>query len=293
MTKNEWPTLRSWVLHHGDLVGFENLHVIDNSDEADSVEYIRRCIAKYGIAVNFSKKGMEDKDEELTSTALGMRSHCDFIFKLDTDEFLGVYKKADSTLRVDGAAFHAELRRLPLDGRKYLITYRKELLKQRACRDNALATGYEAIKAVGPYDPNPKIFYPARSVVSIDTGSHVGETTVDGVVMTAMAILHLHNKCYDVYMKNVREILLSRGQILANQTDKENFDALDRQKERFTVWCGIKSCHKAREYHAFLQGPEAHRRDYVASAAAGGDPQHAFPGLRDRVRRLQLKYGDM
>jgi hypothetical protein len=28
MTKNEWPTLRSWVLHHGDLLGFENVHII-------------------------------------------------------------------------------------------------------------------------------------------------------------------------------------------------------------------------------------------------------------------------
>lgn len=293
MTKNEWPTLRSWVLHHGDLVGFENLHVIDNSDEASSVEYIQRARDKYGISVTYSKRGMEEKDEELTSTALGMQPQCDFIFKLDTDEFLGVHQQAENTLRVDGNAFHAELRRLPMDGRKYLITYRKELLKQRVCRDNALATDFGPIKVVGPYDSNPKMFYPARSVVSIDTGSHTGMTTVDGLVKTNMAILHLHNKCYEVYMKNIKEILLSRDQISANQTDKENFDALDRQKDRFTVWCGMKSCHKAREYHAYLKDPEGHRRDYVAGAAGGGEPQHALTALRDRVGQLQLKYGDV
>ena len=50
MTKNEWPTLRSWVLHHGDLLGFENVHVIDNSDDARAADYLHRAIANYGIS---------------------------------------------------------------------------------------------------------------------------------------------------------------------------------------------------------------------------------------------------
>jgi hypothetical protein len=249
--------------------------------------------------VTFSKKSMAEKEKEITDVALSMRSQCDFIFKLDTDEFLGVYHETGDTLRVDGNAFHAELRRLPMDGRKYLIMYRKELLKQCVCGDNALAIEYNPIKIILPHDYSmtgeswPKLFYPSRSLVTIDTGSHFGQTTVDGILMTKMAILHLHNKCYDVYMKNLREILLSRREISASQTDQQNFEALDRKKDLFEDSCGMPSCHKAKEYHSYLRDSEGHRRDFLASAAVGGDPKHYFTALRDRVLKLQVKYGDM
>lgn len=294
VTKNEWPTLRSWILHHGDLVGFKNIHVLDNSDETASVAYLQQAARDYGVRVTRSKNDMSHKGREVTSTAVAMRSDCDFIFKLDTDEFLAVYRKADNAVLVDQGSFWDEVRGLPLDGRKFSIPYRRDLQKQVVCGDTALATNYDPVMEVPPELESPKLFYPARTVVLIDAGTHFGQTTVPGTIRTNLTILHLHNKCYEVYMKHMKAVLASRGEISESQTRQQQFEALDRKKDLFLHRCGMKSCHKAREYHAFLRDPVKHRQEYLDSAAGGGNASDAvFAGLRDRVMSLKQQYGDV
>ena len=44
LTKDDWPTVRSSVLHHGHLVGFEHLYVLDGSIESsEAVAFLQRA----------------------------------------------------------------------------------------------------------------------------------------------------------------------------------------------------------------------------------------------------------
>lgn len=47
MSRNEYPLIQSWVLYHGDRFGFENLHILDGSDDVKQIEFLKTMQVKY------------------------------------------------------------------------------------------------------------------------------------------------------------------------------------------------------------------------------------------------------
>lgn len=142
ITRNEWTLIRSSVLHHGDLVGFQNVHIIDNSDDI-ATDFLEKAASKFGISVTFSSIGLSDeKAHESTAAMLSKRHLCDFFFNLDTDEFLAVHSEATNTVSVDKNTFEQSLKRLTVDGHKYEISRRAEVMVQETCEDPVLATNF-------------------------------------------------------------------------------------------------------------------------------------------------------
>jgi hypothetical protein len=39
MTKNEIHLIQSWIEYHGEIFGYENLHIIDDSDDHRVLQY--------------------------------------------------------------------------------------------------------------------------------------------------------------------------------------------------------------------------------------------------------------
>lgn len=278
--------LRSWVLHHGDLLGFENIHVIDNSDDVRAVEYLRRSVSKYGMSVNFSTAGMMQLSDEMTKAALGMRSQCEFIFKLDTDEFLAVHNETDKSTMVDPHAFEEVMTSLPPHVEKFGIPFCQLMARQKTCDDPALATNHHAVTTGGP----PKHFYNSKMLTSIDLGSHVGATsTASKILSSPLLILHMHMQCYEVYIRNLKKALISQKLLSATGTDSEHLAALDLIKNK-VEWKSMANVHKAEAYYRYLQNPEEVKRLIIEQSQ--GYDQVVFTGLRDRVQKLMVKYGD-
>ena len=175
---------------------------------------------------------------------------------------------------------------LPVDGRKYIIPYKKSLLRQATCEDPALTTSYSP--PVLSHDL--KHFYPSQYVQEIDAGTHGGRTVVDGSINTSVAILHLHEKCYDTYMKNMKEALVSLEVISSTISDAQNLEALEKIKDKFQGGCGMIICHKAAEYYWYLKNPAKFKEGFAAKTAF--EAEDTYTALRDRVLRLGVKYGD-
>jgi hypothetical protein len=284
-------------MHHGDLLGFENIHIIDDSDDVLAVEYLRRSSSKYGISVDFTKAGMLQLEDKMTEVALDMRSRCDFIFKLDTDEFLGVHNGDGHPAQVDQPSFRAALSVLSSNAEKFKIPFSQLAGRQMTCGDPALATTFDGIRTDGP----PKHFYNSKLLTKIDLGTHRGGTTTSSVIHTSrFLIMHFQLKCHEVYVRNLKEALISQQVLPGNATDSEHLAALVKIKNKFTKGCGMSNCHKASAYYQYLLNPEEVRRQHSDQAPAGvlstglqDRPVGVlFTGLRDRMQKLMLKYAD-
>lgn len=124
MTRNEWPLIKSWLLYHGHLLGFENLYIIDGSTDTRVIQFLEQSVSNVGANVYFSKSNLVDLTKEVNDAFFRLRHTCDFLIKLDTDEFLSIYNATgDRSISIKRDDFASYLDSLPYDGHKYRVTY--------------------------------------------------------------------------------------------------------------------------------------------------------------------------
>ena len=283
ITKNEWPLIRSSVLHHGDLVGFENVHVINNSDDPVVINFLESAASRYDVSVTFTSFGLgTDLENEIATAMLSRRHLCDFFFKLDTDEFLAVHDDATNSVLVDKSTFLRSLQKLPVDGQKYEISHRAEVMAQDTCEDPALATNFHPLQIGGM----SKFFFFSKSLLMIDLGTHNGR--IDPALNQAHAhatdimLLHFNNKCYDTYIRNMKEALASQGIFSLSDTPEKIKVALEPYKDRFLSSCGMINCHKMADLYRYLNDPVEHSESYKTK-----DPEAiTITALRDKMLAL-------
>jgi Glycosyl transferase family 2 len=114
MTKDEWPLIKHSILYHGELVGFEHLHVLDGSSDPRSLEFLRYARDYLGANVIFTSTNLEGLAAEMSYLALRLASSGDYVIKMDTDEFLVVYKGDPTCDTVNGTQRDHVLRPAPL-----------------------------------------------------------------------------------------------------------------------------------------------------------------------------------
>ena len=61
MTKNEIRFIEDWIKYHGYLIGFENIHIIDGSDDQTNAHLVLRTttpsqVSSGGLILYFSHK---------------------------------------------------------------------------------------------------------------------------------------------------------------------------------------------------------------------------------------------
>lgn len=287
ITRNEWPLIRSSVLHHGDLFGFENVHVIDNSDDPIVIDYLEKAASKYDVSVTFSTVGLGDLGDEITTAMLSKRHLCDFFFKLDTDEFLAVHDEATKSVLVDKSTFLRSLQKLPVDGQKYEISQRMEVMVQDTCEDPTLATNFYPLDRSGHMS---KFFFLSKSLLMIDLGSHNGR--IDPAINQTYAhpsdimILHFHNKCHDTYIRNMKEALASQGIFSLSDTPEKLKVALEPYKDKFLNGCNVLNCHKMADLYSYLNDPVGHSKRYKKLSSDPMKGVTTITGLREKVLAL-------
>ena len=92
LTKDEWPMLKSWVLYHGNLVGYNNLYIISGCTESKPLQFLAQ-IKRIHPTINilYTQAGLDKLNKYIQSLFTQLRYTTDLITKLDTDEFLSLY----------------------------------------------------------------------------------------------------------------------------------------------------------------------------------------------------------
>lgn len=263
MTKNELELLEDWLKYHGYLFGFENIYVLDGSDD-DRVFAIYDRYKMEGLNVHYSSNGLNDLAKELTELMHAHKGTNTFLIKLDTDEFLAYTRNFESILRsrnniknpeicVDNfSQFFADL---PITGQRY----KASLTAWSIPRNGAVANVCRDLIEFTPLQfTQIKTFFHSDSFVSVDLGSHNGvSTNNEGVIDTALTLIHYHSVSVDDSARRARQVLISHKYISAEDSVVEQ-----RQKLRSvrSKGAGVLSYHKIDFYLEYL--------DYLE----GGDP---------------------
>jgi len=196
--RNEVACLEPWVRYHSYMVGYENIHIIDNASDDESVlakiaEYERLGIGVTRIppGTDLALRGRYTSD---VIQKLEAERDYDFVFPMDCDEFLSV-AKPDGTPSCDRQDIHNYLSGLLLRPGVYQIP-----------------GAYENINGVtGRFiwrDHYKKVFFSNRQCLNLDIGYHTGFPR-NGLPFWEVGIFYVHYQVrpYEMFKKMARQKL--------------------------------------------------------------------------------------
>ena len=288
MTRDDWPLIRSWVLYHADVFSGENIYILDGSSDERQLQFMRLAVQRLKVNYFRSSANLNTLEVLIQELFANLALSCDFITKVDADEFIVSLVREDSEvplLSIETGHVSETLDTLPLDGGRYKFTYFASSVPETGCTidsDPAHSTRYKR-----PTKLTAKTFFSARTVASIDLGNHQGvvkEPPFDrsSEHETDLAIAHHHWRCFASYYKNTEKAMISHGYINQNDTVSAKISSLES-----VISLGLHSNHKAKELLGILQqGPTAAEASYNARFSDLGSELFSFSGLRDSILRL-------
>lgn len=269
VTKDEWPLLKSWTLYHAHLFGGENIYILDSSVKPQAIRFLADAKKVLGVHVMKTKASLNNIADEMNNLMRSVAHSCDFITKLDTDQFIALHTETDGSHTYTTSGIIEYLDTLPMNGLRYRFGYALEVAgatgKCNAEDDPARMTMFRT-----PSSPAVHSFFAGYSFASTDLGNNFGKVvsppynTLDFVV-TQVSILHFHNQCYSVMLTNTLRTLLSHGYVKRgdNATDmvKKLEHLVGGHKGRD---CTVPNCHKIWAYLDHLYDATESRKKYLA-----------------------------
>jgi len=221
MTRNEIELIEDWLKYHGFLFGFENIYILDGSDD-QRVFDIYKKYKPFGLHVKISSTGLNGLAEELNLLMHEKKGLNNFLIKLDTDEFLSYslpVTLGDEITQVN--LFHNKFlsvsnfseffEALPITGQRYQASFMTWSIPKNSHVDNPAA---ELIEFTPIQPINFKVFFHSESFLSVDLGAHVGESTNnEGFIYTGLSVIHFHSTSLDDSIRRARQVLISHGYI--------------------------------------------------------------------------------
>ena len=273
MTKDEWPLLRAWVLHHAYLLGPKNVYILDASTDKNVLAFLDEA-SRLGVVVLRSTATLSDVSKEISDVIRNLRWSCDFFFKLDTDEFIATSMPSGEVgkrvITVDRDLLRQQLAALPIDGHFYYFGYMGAAAPHRNCAvdDDPVQVAHWGSAA----EPMPfhKVFLYTWTFVDATFGFHTAELrpeyNIAHVHSTSVTMAHYHYLCYERRVMVTKTVLVSVGVLRADDTAPQELvkmkqfevDSVNRTK------CIVAACHKGWIYYDHLMDPEGEREKYYA-----------------------------
>jgi len=278
MTMDEWPLLKSWVMYHGKLLGYQNLYIIDSSTDTRCTSFLRYARDILGANVLFSNANLNELESLLTDIGQKVSGSSDFILKVDTDEFLTVHDgngNSDATASgvleyLSGFAQNEThpLRLLP--GNARVGHEQKSIPSESVCEKDIHSTPDNFPLGEPQDDPHFKMVYDSRvHITKINLGGHNIEKSE---VTTQFNIIHYHSRCIEIELENTRRVLERHDFISPADSDEQVKVKLAKKfgcsTEDMCNTCpferGFVSNHKARFYLQWLDCKEQTKKEYYA-----------------------------
>ncbi|KAL7527693.1 hypothetical protein ACHAWF_002271 [Thalassiosira exigua] len=250
MTMND-PLIQDWVFYHGEMIGFENLYILDGSSWLEQIEFLETTRNKYGLNVIFTPANLNELEDEMNVIAEEIRFSSDMIIKMDTDEYLAFKTSPDEPFSSPFVVSqylskYSNVEPL-LTGAPARIGYiagsKPNLAICQNGGDENFAHFHWNEHEAGHY----KEVFDSRTVRAIDLGGH-GDGDVfyppfKDVPETAtnFSIFHVHNRCYRSMLEADEKALVSHGYIDASDSQEEKLKDL-QELIRTTSVCDAKTC---------------------------------------------------
>lgn len=186
MVKDEADIVREWILYHGNLVGFEQLYIVDNGSTDGTWEIIQSFIQK-GIHIfqeaDYRKKGI------IMTSLIREHSKRGIAYPLDIDEFIVYYDKSNRTISADKDTIMSYFYGLP-PSIVYKTNYIYNIINNPLGYNNALldsTSGYYS-----DYGKLAKSFFTSSLFTgTIDHGNHYPN---ESFMVTDLCLIHYHHR---------------------------------------------------------------------------------------------------
>ena len=198
MVKDECDIIKDWIIYHGSIFGFQNLHIIDNYSTDGTYEIIqsfKHLIYSYRFP-DYKKKG-------IYMTEL-IRTHCknEFAIPLDIDEFIVLFDKNNGTIRAKKEEILDCFSRLP-PYRLYKMDYiNSHTNKSENIRDTTHGE-YHSLGNVS------KVFF--HTHLFHDTLDHGNHFMSDDYRVSEICLIHFHTRNLNQIQKKIRNNIIGLG----------------------------------------------------------------------------------
>lgn len=196
MVKGEVDIVRDWVLYHGNLFGFNNLHVIDNFSRDGTYEALLQLKKDYGIHVyrlpDYKKKG------DYMSSLIKRFGENEFVFPVDIDEFIVHYDKSTNIISCDNALIKQTLETLPK-----ATAYKMNYIVTNPTRLEGFerATIESESGAYSDYGSMAKTFFHSSLFIGgLDHGNHFNTSNYH---LTTLCLVHYHCRNLEQMKKKI------------------------------------------------------------------------------------------
>ena len=254
MTKNEKYLIKHWIDYHGEIFGYDNLHIIDDSDDIDVLNYYKTI---ENLGITFYKNPLSNLNnlaDTITSVMHSLKNQCDFLIKLDTDEFIGRYDKNTNNISIDKEEILESINSLDINGNKYRILYYLDSAPRIHYTNPLESTTFHQPE----FRPNYKVFFYSHTFEYCDLGAHSGILVSgydsDNYNKSDLIVVHYHNQNVKQYVDNCKRACLSHGFI-------SEHDSTETQTTKLQNHMNGNSSHKAKAYYNYLTQP-SYKEEY-------------------------------
>lgn len=257
MTKNEKYLIKHWIQYHGEIFGYDSLHIIDDSDDIDVLNYYK-SIDHLGITLYRNKdSNLNNLADKITSIMHSLKDSCDFLIKLDTDEFIGRYYVNTNDISIDKSDILDSINSLEINGNKYRVLYS---IRSNPTKDLNDPLEYQIF--CNPYfEEGYKSFFYSQTFQYCDLGCHNGTliSPYNSSIYnkTNLVIIHYHNQKFEQYIDNCKRSVISHGVIFENDSIENQISkTYNHYMSKGNSW------HKSMEYNNYLVDPTFKQKYY-------------------------------
>jgi hypothetical protein len=260
---------------------------MDASDDRRVVEFLN-FTSSLGTTVFWGLDNLNTITREINSLMRNLQHSCDFLIKMDTDEFLVMINS--TKLPVSHSEILPYLDKLKTNGSRLRVGF--DMMSSPTlhvcCRNIS-----EPLTTTEFQSPRKnealKGFFTAWTFKSVDLGAHGGSVLGDFQSLppqvTRLGLAHYHWLCYDQLQLNNRKALLSHSYLKNLKSDyRLQIGSLEKH-------LGRASGHKVKDYLNHLKNPMKSREEYYTEKPHGEHQFHVrtkpylnWTDIRDVVR---------
>jgi hypothetical protein len=289
---------------HGELLGFENLYIIDGSNDPRCISFLRYARDTLGANVLFSAANLNQLVHLLNQIRKNIGPSSDFILKVDTDEFLQVYNEKERALSTSLVhdylkGFATNITHVLRQAGSFHVGYiQNSVASRKVCTNSADPSGIDVtafplgkVEVAGNFKAvyNSNRFFKTE----INLGGHNFPNKAEGHRSHSdFGILHFHQRCFHHEVKNTKKALISHNYINATDNNEEALTKVRRLFKNKEDLCnsrvggGFNSWHKVLFYGRYLQCPNSTEESFYTVHEVG--PQNNE--FRDFLQMAEGKY---
>ena len=208
--KDEEIFIIDWIEYHANIVGYKNLHIVDNKSTDNTINILKEY-EKLGVNVIYDYPDYSLKGEYLSQIMKELSTKCKYLIPIDGDEFIALKTNEVDypfILSVDPDKIRYHLRQLQYNGAMYLFYSYICCISEKSKYDDPLIE-IETFDITLQKHELMKKFYPSVTFISTDHGNHIGKVKSNfDTILSNLVLFHYHDVGFDSYIKRIYNDLI-------------------------------------------------------------------------------------